>query len=98
MLLLLLDRNGRLPTDSGEVVVAGVPAPVGGVPAPADAAVTGTVTDAAGSTGRYVALAVTVSRTDVTADAVAATVAFAATWRGDEFASIAPRLHDEVPS
>jgi hypothetical protein len=98
MLLLLLDRNGRLPTDSGEVVVPPVPAPADEVPAPADAAVTATVTDAAGSTGRYAALAVTVSRTDVTADAVAATVAFATTSRGDEFAAIAPRSHDEVPS
>lgn len=97
-MVLPLDRNGRLPTDSGEVVVAGVPAPADGVPVPAGAAVTATVTDATGSTGRYAALAVTVSRTDVTADAVAATVAFASTWRGDEFASIAPRLHDEVPS
>jgi hypothetical protein len=95
--MVLLDRYGRLPTDSGEVVVSGVPTPVSGVPAPAGAAVTATVTDATGSTGRYAALAVTVSLTDVTADALAATVACATTSRWGEFASTAPRSHDPVP-
>jgi hypothetical protein len=58
--------NGRLPTESGDV---DVPFGVSAVPA----AVTCTVTDAVGSLTRLAALAVAVSRTDVTEDALAAT-------------------------
>lgn len=63
---LALDKYGRLPTGSGEALVTGVPTPAG-------AAVTVTVTDAVGSLGKCAALATAVSWTDVTADAVAAT-------------------------
>ena len=57
-----------------------------------------TVADAAGSLGRWAALTLAVSLTDVTADAVAATATRAWSWRWDEFASTAPRSQDEVPS
>jgi hypothetical protein len=90
-LVLLLGRYGRLRTGSGEVVVTGVPTLAG-------AAVTATVADATGSFGRRAALAVTVSWTDFTADAVAGTVTFAITSRRDERASTAPRSHDGVAS
>lgn len=74
-------RYGRLPTDTGEVLVTGVAGAVGvaevagevGVDEAVDAAVTATVAEAVGSLGRLAALPVTVNWTDVTVDAVAAT-------------------------
>jgi hypothetical protein len=62
-------RYGRLPTDSGVVVVTGVG--VADVPAPAGAAVTFTVADASGLFGRCAALMIAVSLTDLTLDEVA---------------------------
>jgi hypothetical protein len=63
---LALGTYGKLPTDSGEALVTGVLTPAG-------AAVTVIVADAIGSLGKCAALAMAISRTDVTADAVAAT-------------------------
>lgn len=103
---LALGRSGRLPTDSGEVLVTGrgEPAAPAAPVAPAEAAelagtaVTVVVTDACGSLDRSVALPAAVSRTDVTVVAEAGTVTFACSWRWAELASSAPRSHDAVPS
>jgi len=81
--------------------VVGAPTPpVPPVPPvlPVGAAVTVTVADAAGSLGKWAALTLAVSWTDVTLDAVAAIATRAWSWRWDELASTAPRSHDEVPS
>jgi hypothetical protein len=87
--------SGRLPTGSGDVVVIGVAVPVAaGVTAPE----IWTVADAFGSLGSLAALPITVSLTDVTADAVTGTFDCAWSWRCTEFASIAPRSHAVVPS
>jgi len=79
---LALDRSGRSPAASGEVLVTGRPASA--EPAePAEAAelagtaVTVVVADACGSLDRPVALPTAVKLTDVTVVAEAATVTFA---------------------
>jgi len=76
---------GSVPTGSGDV--AGVTVPE-----------IATVADDVGSLGSLAALPITVSRTDVTADAVTGTVDSAWSCRWADFASIAPRSHDAVPS
>jgi hypothetical protein len=92
---LFAETAGRLPTGSGDVVGVAVGVVVG----PEDAAaVMATVTAAFGSVGRLAALPITVSRTDFTVDAVAGTVASASSCRSADFASIAPRSHEAVPS
>ena len=78
---------GRLPTGSGEVTVIGVGGSVIVIAALA-----------VGSFGRCAALPTTLRLTDVTAVAVAGTVTCACSCRGADFASIAPRSHDDVPS
>jgi hypothetical protein len=78
----------------GEDEAVGV---AGGV-AGAFGAVMVTAADAFGTLARSVALAVTVSRTDFTAAALTGTVSCAWSWRGADFASIAPRSHRDVPS
>jgi hypothetical protein len=61
-------------------------------------AVTCTVTDAVGSLTRLAALAVAVSRTDVTEEAVAATDTPASNCRDDEVESTPPTLQAASPS
>ncbi len=99
---LALVMNGRLPTDSGEVFRAGVTGEVlaggVGVLVPAGGgAVTVTVAETCGFLGKFAAVAIAVRRTDVTPVAEAATGICARSWRWAEFASTAPRSHDEVP-
>jgi hypothetical protein len=90
---------GRLPTDSGDVVVIGNEDGLGdedvvGVTVPE----IWTVEDAEGSFDRLAALPTTVNLTDFTDEAVAATFDWAWSCRGADWASIAPRSHDAVPS
>ncbi len=92
---LVVGTLGR-PTAGSGVVAGGAVGVVAGVEALA--AVIVTVADARGSLGRPAALPTTVSRTDFTVDAVAGTVALASSCRSADFASIAPRSHDAVPS
>jgi len=92
---------GRSVTGSVVVVVSGDGVGVGvgvGVVAVLAAAVMVTVAAAVGSLGRWAALPVTLSTTDLTVDAVAGTVSCAWSCRLADFASIAPRSHDAVPS
>ena len=84
------ETAGREPTGSGDVDGVGDVTDVDPLIA--------TVTDAFGSLGRLAALPITVNRTDVTVDAVAGTGASASSCRSADFASIAPRSHDAVPS
>jgi hypothetical protein len=98
-LMVAAGTSGRLPTGSGEVVGIGVAvvAGVAGVPGVAVPEIR-TVADAFGSLGSLAALPITVSLTDVTADAVTGTFDSASSCRCTDFASIAPRSHDVVPS
>jgi hypothetical protein len=102
---------GRLPTGSGDVVVIGDVDGVGVGNSGVDAAADGdglevgvtvpeiwTVAEAAGFAVRLAAVPVTVSLTDVTDDAVVATVDSAWSCRCADVASIAPRSQDAVPS
>jgi hypothetical protein len=82
---LIVGMPGRLPTASADVTGATEPE-------------IATVADAIGSLGRLAALPITVSRTDVTDDAVMGTLDSAWSCRSADFASIAPRSHDAVPS
>jgi hypothetical protein len=54
--------------------------------------------DAFGSVCRFAALPVAVRLTDATVAAVSGTVSCAWSCRGEELASTAPRLHEDVPS
>jgi hypothetical protein len=92
---LVTPTAGRLPTGSGEVVGDVVGVVVGSEEA---GLVMVTVVAAFGSFDRLAALPMTVSRTDFTVDAVAGTVASASSCRSADFASIAPRSHEAVPS
>jgi hypothetical protein len=80
------ETSGRLPMGSGDVVAAGMMAPVMAM-----------VAVASGSFFKWAALPMTVSVTDRMVD-VAVTVACACSWRSADRASIAPRSQDGVPS
>jgi hypothetical protein len=92
-----METPGRLPTGSGDVVGIGVSV---GVEAGLAATVPEifTVADADGSLGSLAALPITVSLTDLTDDAVTGTLARTWSCRWTDFASIAPRSQDAVPS
>jgi hypothetical protein len=94
--------SGRPVTGSGVVVVSGsgvlVLVLVLVLVAAAAAAVMVTFADAIGSLGKWAALPVAFSTTELTVDAVAGMVSCAWSCRLADFASIAPRSHDEVPS
>ncbi len=96
-LVVAAGTSGRLPIGNGDVVVIGIAVPVevaAGVTAPEIR----TVADAFGSLGSLAALPITVSLTDVTAEAVTGTFDSAWSWRCTDFASIAPRSQAVVPS
>lgn len=84
------ETPGSDPTGSGDVDGVGVVADA--VPLMA------TATEAFGSLGRLAALPMTVSRTDFTDEAESETVALASSCRSTDFASIAPRSQEAVPS
>jgi hypothetical protein len=92
--------SGRPVTGSGVVVVSGsgVLVLVLVLVLVAAAAVMVTFADAIGSLGKWAALPVAFSTTELTVDAVAGMVSCAWSCRLADFASIAPRSHDEVPS
>lgn len=86
---LAAETPGRVPTGSGDVDGAGGVTETDPLMA--------TVADALGSLVRSAALPITVSRTDFTAESVPGTMDSAWSWRWVDFASIAPRSHDDVP-
>jgi hypothetical protein len=88
-------RSGRFSVVSGDDVV---PLDALGAVVGRPDAVTCTVTDAFGSLTRLAALAVAVSRTDITEEAVAATDTPASSCRVDEVESTPPTLQAAFPS
>lgn len=83
---------GRPETDSGVVPCSG------GAAVAVAAAMMATRAAATGSRVRWAALPVAVRTTEVTVDAPAGTVTSAWSWRLADFASIAPRSQEAVPS
>jgi hypothetical protein len=100
---------GRVPTGSGEVTggsgsggsptgSGGTPTGFGGAPTEDGGAVIETAADALSAFARCAVLPMTVRLTDLTADAVTGTVSWAWNCRWADFASTAPRSHEDVPS
>jgi hypothetical protein len=87
---LAVETLGSEPTGSGDVDGVGVVTDTDPLIATAAAAF--------GSLVRLAALPITVSRTVFTVEAVDGTVALTSSWRSTDFASIAPRSHEAVPS